>query len=481
VLEAHALESYYLGDSARAVRSQSEATELRRQLGDGIALGENLVWLARHQWWTGRRAEAEEASTDAIRVLEATGDEGSELAMAYSRRAQLLMLSTDDAAAIPWAERAVALARRLGDRRVLAHALCNLGTSRWRIDGQDAEGRALLEESLQIARAIGADEDACRSYTNTAWLLVRSHRHEEGRRLCREAIDFAQEAEQEGFVAYLRGVLADSLFASGELTEAESVARHVVASGIADVGVIPALTTLGRLLARRGAPEAVATIERAWMLAGRSAELQRLVPAVAALAEHAWLTDTTDQVAERVDEVRRLAEERAYLPYLDELDYWRWKLGARPRPTSDSGWARQVRGEWELAARWWAERGHPYERALALAESDEPAALLEAVQALDAIGAEPAARKVRARLRALGVRAVRRGPVAATLSNPSRLTVRQLEVYELMSQGLTNAQIAERLVVSLRTVDHHVAAILQKLGVSNRHEAAARAAEVLAP
>ena len=48
----------------------------------------------------------------------------------------------------------------------------------------------------------------------------------------------------------------------------------------------------------------------------------------------------------------------------------------------------------------------------------------------------------------------------------------------LLGKGYTNAQIASQLVVSVRTVDSHVAAVLGRLGAASRREAAARAAEL---
>ncbi len=56
------------------------------------------------------------------------------------------------------------------------------------------------------------------------------------------------------------------------------------------------------------------------------------------------------------------------------------------------------------------------------------------------------------------------------------MTARQVEILQLIAIGLSNAEIAQRLVVSQRTVDHHVSAVLHKLGVRTRRAAAARAA-----
>jgi DNA-binding NarL/FixJ family response regulator len=71
-----------------------------------------------------------------------------------------------------------------------------------------------------------------------------------------------------------------------------------------------------------------------------------------------------------------------------------------------------------------------------------------------------------------------RGPLEETRANPAGLTARQIDVLRLLAQGHSNAQIARQLVVSVRTVDSHVAALLGKLGAHDRHDAAARAAEL---
>ena len=162
---------------------------------------------------------------------------------------------------------------------------------------------------------------------------------------------------------------------------------------------------------------------------------------------------------------------------IGELAYWRWRAGIREEIPADAAepYALQMRGEWARAATLWSEIGCPYEAALALADADDDDALRGALAEFQRLGARPAAAIVARRLRERGARGLPRGPRPATRQNPANLTARELEVLALVAQGLRNAEIAERLFLSPKTVDSHVSAILRKLSVPTRGHASAEA------
>ena len=243
---------------------------------------------------------------------------------------------------------------------------------------------------------------------------------------------------------------------------------------MAPVTRICALAVLACLRLRRGDPGARELLDEAAALARQSGELQRLAPVAAARAEEAWLRNDGTPVDELVLQAHAMAEQRQDARALGELRCWCLRLGlvqAGPEGT-EAPYALQIGGRWSEAAEAWQRLGCPYERALALLDGDE-AAMREALAVLESLGATAAVKRCREHLRGAGVRGVARGPRATTSANPAGLTPRELQILPLLADGLTNAEIARRLVRSEKTVDHHISAILRKLDVRSRGEAAA--------
>ena len=132
-----------------------------------------------------------------------------------------------------------------------------------------------------------------------------------------------------------------------------------------------------------------------------------------------------------------------------------------------------VEGRPDAAAEIWEKRGLPYERALAL-RLGGPEGQRQALETFESLGATAVAAKERRAMRDRGI-VVPRGKGRATRRHAAGLTARQAEVLELLADGLSNTDIADRLFLSPRTVENHVAAVLDKLDVDTRSAAVARA------
>src|SRR5262249_17779115 len=129
-------------------------------------------------------------------------------------------------------------------------------------------------------------------------------------------------------------------------------------------------------------------------------------------------------------------------------------------PDAPEPWASALNGHHDQAADGWAHLGEQYELALELTETSDDDARRRGLRSLDRLGATATAAVVRQRLRQCGMTRIPRGPQPTTRANAAALTRRQLDVLVLVVDGHTNAQIAQQLFLSTRTVDHHVAAIL---------------------
>ncbi len=475
LLELSAIECYTVGDDDRsASEDQKAAVALRRSVDDPVALGTSLRWLSRLLWWHGDRAGAEDAGHEAIEVLECTGDRRL-LAMAYSNLSQLDMLAERNAEAIAGAQQAIVLARETGDAAVLSHALNNLGAASWRTN--DFNGQPALTESLKVALRAGESEHACRAYVNIVWQLLDERRLAEAATYLAEAMEFAERLEH---IAFL-----DHMFVEKgriELARAHwAEAINLIARGLDSPRITraPALILMTRAMIRSG-QNAQTLLTEVQHLASNLSEVQVTGPAESVMCEDAWLRGDLDTIRRIARPVYDEATVRRRRSVQGELAYWLSLAGEEVAPLFlDDPYSMQAVGRWQDAAKVWGDAGYPYEQASALAQSPRTADRLEALTMLDSIGARPLARRIRSELRAAGVTGIPRGTGMETRRNHAGLTRRQLEVLGLLAQGLTNADIADRLVLSVRTADNHVAAILDKLSVHTREDAVARGRQFL--
>jgi DNA-binding CsgD family transcriptional regulator/tetratricopeptide (TPR) repeat protein len=475
LLEAYSVECYLSGLSSEAVSARQTAVRLREAAGDREKVGESLRWLSRLHWWDGNRREAEEAAARAIAAL-APLPPGHQLAMAYSNQAQLDMLAYRIEPAMRRAGRAIELARRLDDQETLAHALTNIGSAR--LLAGDPGGRAELERGFEVAVAAGLEDHAARALINLATIAaeVRDYRH--ARPELDRALAFVRAHELAGYVQHVLGYRARVRLDQGDWAGAEQDAWAALDEPVKGGGrVVDALVPLGLLQARRGDPDAAATLQEATERAFATSELQWIAPVAAARAEHAWLSGDDGRVVEEAAGTFELAVQAAHPWFAGELACWLRLAGAPVEAPAVAAEPQRllVAGDWHAAADAWRRLGWPYERALALACGDQDEALLEALRLLDGLGARQAALRLRRQLRRRGNLRVPRGPTRATAANPAGLTGRQVEVLGLLAEGLTDAEIARRLSLSTKTVGHHVSALLAKLGVGSRRQAAAAA------
>ena len=469
VLEEAGEIAYHRNRLPEAFAAYEQASEIWRDLDRLEALGRCTRVLSRLHWFAGEGARAHELAAHAIEILEPLGD-SQELGCAYSAFAQLSNVAGDLSTARVWAHRALEVGTRVGSEKVRVHAFVTLASCAIAADPTDT---APLHEARALADAAQDWHEAARATGNLGNILLGWGLPLEAAAYIDDAVGHAAEHEVRNMQSYAEVTRALLHLRAGAWDDAERVAA-VESERDRSVAALLGRTVLAELALRRGDPDVDERLRRLDDEAERTGDLQRVVPVLELLTERALLDGTRPPV----DRLRSVID--------GSPDEGRWvvRLAAAAAlagfdvpvdglPES-SPYVLVARREWEAAAAAFGAAGWDYDRALMLVQAGGPAELREALALARRLGAEPLARLATRRLRELGAR-VPRGPYGAARENPAGLTARQLEVLRLVVDGCTNAEIADELVVSLRTAEHHVAAVLAKLGASSRREVARRA------
>ncbi|MEN3359288.1 MAG: hypothetical protein V7637_3270 [Mycobacteriales bacterium] len=476
-LAAHAL--YSLNRFGEAAGHADRAVELWDASGTApLALGDALLISARMSTLLADPGAARAKASRAVEVLEPLGPSRT-LAMGHSTLGAQDALQARFEAAVPQLDRALELARLTGGDDVVAHALGYRGLSK--VACGDESGFADLRQAVEVADRLGHADYLTVAAHNLAVVLMRAGRVVEATPYLRVAAQVAHDHHLDTAAFRIEAQQCYVLILRGGWDEAERRLRRLI-DAAADPGAnaVNPLAFLGRILARRGDPEAAALIDRAWALAAATGEDQKMAVAAGARIERLWLTGDLAAVRAIGADLLAVAVQARHLFLRGEVLRYQRRAGVAVEPFAGCPppFAAGIAGDWAGAARLWAEAGNPYEQALELIESPDADTARQALGILDGLGAAAAAAICRRRLRRAGVADIPRGPRAATKGNPGRLTARQLEVLTLLADGHTNAEIAARLFVSARTVDNHVAAVLRRLGVQSRREARRAAADL---
>lgn len=473
--ERLAAELWFIVDFESAEFAQRQALSCYEQLGDPLRRGAALSWLAELSWQAGSLSQALEMALRSAAGLERL-PVGRELVDGCCRAAQLLLAAEDPQSAHDWAKRAEELAKEVESKRAPINALMTVGWVEF-VAG-DSAGLEKLERCLEVAEAAGLYAQAIGTLVVIVRTAARRRMYDVAWQHLRTALEYCDGRDFDIWRYYLIGWQSKLELAACHWDEAADSAQICLAHPC-PFARIHALVALGLVRARRGDPDPWTVLDEALALALPRGEFQWIGPVAIARAEAAWLEGRHDAAAPALEAVLGFPLRRSD-PYATAVAYWCQRIGLDVGGLAPDGgetdpYLLELDGDCARAAEVWRGLGCPYEAALALARTDDLSAARCALDQLQQLGAKPAAAIVARQLRERGARDLPRGPRPATRENPAGLTARELEVLSLLVNGLRNAQIAQRLVVSERTVDHHVSAILRKLGVRTRGEASAEA------
>ncbi len=471
--EGYAFESYLTNKVKDAIIYTAKSLKFLEKRGDSEKLAKCLCFLAWLCWIDDDLKKAEEFTRQAIEVLKDKPVSHSKAA-AYSLLSQLKMMSDLSEECIFWGEKAIAMAKDLLDKGLLSYALGNVGAVKIRVPAWQQEGLSLLQQSLEIGLENSYHEYTGMAYINLAYNSVIIKDYPSAKSALDTGIHFCEENNLYLSGNYLLIVKARFYLETGNWTAAYNIAAPLAGDDKQlKIITIYALSILASIEMRRGDPAAIISrLTKATSYAFETTEPQRIITVLSAFLEYEWIMGEHLIDDELLKNAIQIIQNRGNIYGNSEFLFWMQRARGQSLLLKEvfQGYDISSPAKAKKAASLWKNAGCPYNEALALSAGTEDDKR-EAIGILQGLGADAVVQTIKAEMRSAGMKSIPRGMRKSTLSNAALLTGRELDVLQLLKEGLQNKEIAGKLFIAPKTVDHHISSILFKLDVTSRAKA----------
>lgn len=479
IYEAYAYECYLSNQIKEAIASKEKALNFEKEIVDLEKTAESLLFLSNLWWFDGNRKNAERFTLQAIALLADQPDSATK-ALSFSNLSQLKMLSDEATECISWGEKAVEIAKELGNEAILSHVWNNMGTAQMLIPSSEQKGLTMLQQSLSIALQHSYYEYAARAYANMGSSSVKIKNYDFAEKILEEGIHYCEERDLDCWTAYLLSYKARLDIEKGNWKDANNTADNLLKNeNQCAIIKMAALIVLAKVRMRSGEKEVLALLLEAKAMSFETMELQRIIPCMVALLEYEWITGDPFIEKEDIEQTVVLMQDAGMDVEKAEFAFWMKKVGRYLVPIKEIAEPYDISSAAKAlkAATFWEKRGCLYEQALVLFEGKDKDKR-KAITMIQHVGATAVYEKMKQEMKNIGIKHIPRGIRNSTRSNAAFLTVREMDILKLMREELQNKEIAAQLYISAKTVDHHISSILLKLDANSRSKAVTRAVQM---
>jgi len=470
--ESYAYECYVTSQVNEAIVYAGKSLQLLDGKNDIGRIGNCLRFLSLLYLFDGNRAKSESYAIQSIDVF-ADQPPSNAKAMAYANMGRLKAMSDDKDECILWSEKAITMANGLGDEETLCYAWNSLGTILSKIHSSGNNGLEFLRKSMDLALKNNYEENIGHAYANFVAVAVVTRDYLLAKKMLEEGIQFCEDRDLDLGTKYLSVYKARIYLETGHWNEAYNIANNFLTNeeqfSLIKIGPRIIAATIKM---RRGDGDVLPQLLEAKKKAFETGQLNRILPAITALLEYEWISDRRFADQADIDYVINAMELRGNIYENSAFAYWLLKARKQRLDPGDlyEGFAINDKTTATKAASLWKQLGCPYEQALALFQGDNNDKR-EAISIIRKLGADAVYNKLKFEMRTSGIKSIPRGIRKNTRSNPAHLTERELDVLQLLKDGMHNKEIGRKLFISAKTVDNHISSIFFKLSVHSRAKA----------